>query len=142
MPLACWNNAYGLTKDDLYCAEEYMPIPVVDSDFATGIICVEQCPDEFFMCGLFCVPIEAPICNPIIAKKSFDSLKIKDSKLKAGDKEAIHGKTGLLPGLTFANSETGADPVLDAELKIMAEAISSWSDFSYPLCNEEFKGTH
>ena len=141
MPLACWNNAYGLTTDDLMCAEKYTPLPMVDSDFAAGIICVQECPKGFFMCGLFCVPVKAPICNPIIAKKSIDTLKIKDRKLKAGDKEAIHGK-GLLPGLPLANSEVGADPALDAELAALAESFASWHAFSYPICNEKFEGTH
>ena len=116
-------------------------MPIVDSDFASGIICLAQCPKKFIPCGLFCVPVYLPICNPLIAKKSFDSLKIKNRKLHEKDFEAIHGK-GLLPSLPLDNSEIGADPVLDIELKAQAEAISSWSDFSYPICSEKSEGTH
>ena len=105
-------------------------------------------------CGLFCVPVLAPVCNPMIAAKSIDSLHIADRKLKAKDKDALHpdDKKGILGGLAGSlfggmnlSSNDGQeedDIALDLELKLKAQEIATWSDWSYPLCDPEGKGTH
>ena len=133
---------YGLYEGE-FCEDGYTPLPMFDSEFAFGIVCVAKCPDEFFQCGHFCVPLEVPICNPLIAKKSIDSLHIRDRKLKLGDKKNIHGGSGSSPfgSLPFTNDEEN-DAILDAKLAIQAEAIASWSDWNYPICDEKQQGTH
>ena len=133
MPTACWNNAYGMSDGEM-CGDGYMPMPMFDSDLATGIVCLAKCPNGMLPCGLFCVPIKAPICNPIIAKKSIDSLHIKERKLHKDDKKAIHGDAGILSSLPFTNDEENLAS-LDIQLAMQAERIASWSDWSYPICD-------
>ena len=125
---------------------------MVDTRGDSGIICVQECPNEMIPCGLFCVPILAPVCNPMIALKSFDSLHIGDRKLKykTKTKDKLHPdmQGGMLGGFLsklnpFGNEleeEELNDLALDLELKLKAQEIATWSDWSYPICAEE--GTH
>ena len=88
----------------------------------------------------------------MIALKSFDSLHIGDRKLKykTKTKDELHPdmQKGMLGGFLgsmnpFGNEveeEELNDLALDLELKLKAQEIATWSDWSYPICAE--KGTH
>lgn len=86
------------------------------------------------------MPIEAPICNPVIAAKSVDSLQIGHRKLhRDDDVESLHPDLVSSPfsSLPFTNGDVGSDPVLNVKIAAMAEMIASWSDWSYPKCSDK-----